>query len=168
MPIPLGQKKNDQYLHNLMLRKLNIVPRWIILSLDIVLCAIAFVLSYITARDFDLSLITLSDIYLKLIVITGINLVVFVQFKTYRGIVRYTGLQDVIRIGISSSICIAILVLLNQFNFSIGGHLIKFKPLGLFIYALLSAVALITYRVFVKYFFSYLRSSKMNPRYVII
>ncbi len=168
MSIPLGQKKNDQYLHNLMLRKLNIVPRWIILSIDLVLCATCFVLSYLAAREFNPSLISLSDFYHKLLVITAINLIVFVQLKTYRGIVRYTGLQDVIRIGIAFTICMGLIILSNLFTFSIGEQIIKFKPLGLIIYALLSFFALITYRVFIKYFFSYFRNVKMNPRYVII
>jgi FlaA1/EpsC-like NDP-sugar epimerase len=168
MSIPLSQKKNDQYLHNLMLRRINILPRWIILVIDIVLCNISFVIAYVSAREFNPALISITDIYYKLGVLTAINLIVFLLLRTFSGIVRYTGVQDVIRVSLASLAITSVLLLVNQATYSINGHVIQFKLLGILIYGLLSFLSLVTYRVVVKYLFAYLRSAKMTPRYVII
>jgi len=151
-----------------MLRKINIVPRWIILVIDIVLCNISFVFAYISAREFNPALISITDIYYKLGVLTAINLVVFLLLRTFSGIVRYTGVQDVMRVSLASLAITSVLLLVNQATYSINGHVIQFKLLGILIYGLLSFLSLVTYRVGVKYLFAYLRSAKMTPRYVII
>jgi len=168
MPFPLEHKKKNQYLHNLMLRRINILPRWIILVIDIVLCNISFVIAYISAREFNPALISITDIYYKLGVLTAINLIVFLLLRTFSGIVRYTGVQDVMRVSLASLAITSVLLLVNQATYSINGHVIQFKLLGILIYGLLSFLSLVTYRVGVKYLFAYLRSAKMTPRYVII
>jgi FlaA1/EpsC-like NDP-sugar epimerase len=168
MPFPLEHKKKNQYLRNLMLRRINILPRWIILVIDIVLCNISFVIAYISAREFNPTLISITDIYYKLGVLTAINLVIFLLLRTFSGIVRYTGVQDVIRVSFASLAITSVLILFNQATYSINGHVIQFKLLGILVYGLLSFLSLVTYRVGVKYLFAYLRSAKMTPRYVII
>jgi FlaA1/EpsC-like NDP-sugar epimerase len=168
MPFPSEHKKKNQYLHNLMLRRINILPRWIILVIDIVLCNISFVIAYISAREFNPALISITDIYYKLGVLTAINLIVFLLLRTFSGIVRYTGVQDVMRVSLASLAITSAILLVNQATYSINGHIIQFKLLGILIYGLLSFLSLVTYRVGVKYLFAYLRSAKMAPRYVII
>jgi FlaA1/EpsC-like NDP-sugar epimerase len=113
-------------------------------------------------------LISLRELGSNLIVLTALNTLIFFNFKTYAGIVRYTGVQDALRISLSLLASFVTLGLLSAVSTVNGQTFIALPLVTLLIYSLLSFLSLISYRVVVKYFFSYLRSSKMNPRYVII
>jgi len=113
-------------------------------------------------------LISLRELGSNLIVLTALNTLIFFNFKTYAGIVRYTGVQDALRISLSLLASFVTLGLLSAVSMVNGQTFIALPLVTLLIYSLLSFLSLISYRVVVKYFFSYLRSSKMNPRYVII
>lgn len=153
---------------NLMLKKINIVPRWIIFLIDIFLCNLSLVIAYLIGHNLNPVLISLRELGSNLIVLTALNTLIFFNFKTYAGIVRYTGVQDALRISLSLLASFVILGLLSAVSMVNGQTFIALPLVTLLIYSLLSFLSLISYRVVVKYFFSYLRSSKMNPRYVII
>lgn len=151
-----------------MLKKINIVPRWIIFLIDIFLCNLSLVIAYLIGHNLNPVLISLRELGSNLIVLTALNTLIFFNFKTYAGIVRYTGVQDALRISLSLLASFVILGLLSAVSMVNGQTFIALPLVTLLIYSLLSFLSLISYRVVVKYFFSYLRSSKMNPRYVII
>jgi len=153
---------------NLMLKKINIVPRWIIFLIDIFLCNLSLVIAYLIGHNLNPVLISLRELGSNLIVLTALNTFIFFNFKTYAGIVRYTGVQDALRISLSLLASFVTLGLLSAVSMVNGQTFIALPLVTLLIYSLLSFLSLISYRVVVKYFFSYLRSSKMNPRYVII
>jgi FlaA1/EpsC-like NDP-sugar epimerase len=153
---------------NLMLKKINIVPRWIIFLIDIFLCNLSLVIAYLIGHNLNPVLISLRELGSNLIVLTALNTLIFFNFKTYAGIVRYTGVQDALRISLSLLASFVTLGLLSAVSIVNGQTFIALPLVTLLIYSLLSFLSLISYRVVVKYFFSYLRSSKMNPRYVII
>jgi len=151
-----------------MLKKINIVPRWIIFLIDIFLCNLSLVIAYLIGHNLNPVLISLRELGSNLIVLTALNTLIFFNFKTYAGIVRYTGVQDALRISLSLLASFVTLGLLSAVSMVNGQTFIALPLVTLLIYSLLSFLSLISYRVVVKYFFSYLRSSKMNPRYVII
>jgi FlaA1/EpsC-like NDP-sugar epimerase len=151
-----------------MLKKINIVPRWIIFLIDIFLCNLSLVIAYLVGHNLNPALISLRELSSNLIVLSALNTLIFFNFKTYAGIVRYTGVQDALRISLSLLASFVTLGLLSAVSIVNGNTFISLPLVTLLIYSLLSFLALISYRVVVKYFFSYLRSSKMNPRYVII
>lgn len=151
-----------------MLKKINIVPRWIIFLIDIFLCNLSLVFAYLIGHNLNPILISLRELGSNLVVLTALNTLIFFNFKTYAGIVRYTGVQDALRISLSLLASFVTLGLLSAVSMVNGNTFISLPLVTLLIYSLLSFLALISYRVVVKYFFSYLRSSKMNPRYVII
>ncbi len=151
-----------------MLKKINIVPRWIIFLIDIFLCNLSLVFAYLIGHNLNPILISLRELGSNLVVLTALNTLIFFNFKTYAGIVRYTGVQDALRISLSLLASFVTLGLLSAVSMVNGNTFISLPLVTLLIYSLLSFLALISYRVVVKYFFSYLRSSKMAPRYVII
>lgn len=153
---------------SLMLKKINIVPRWIIFLIDIFLCNLSLVNAYLIGHNLNPVLFSLRELGSNLIVLTALNTLIFFNFKTYAGIVRYTGVQDALRISLSLLASFVTLGLLSAVSMVNGQTFIALPLVTLLIYSLLSFLSLISYRVVVKYFFSYLRSSKMNPRYVII
>jgi FlaA1/EpsC-like NDP-sugar epimerase len=126
------------------------------------------VFAYLIGHNLNPTLISLRELGSNLVVLTALNTLIFFNFKTYAGIVRYTGVQDALRISLSLLASFVILGLLSAVSMVNGNTFISLPLVTLLIYSLLSFLALISYRVIVKYFFGYLRSSKMNPRYVII
>ena len=84
-----------------MLKKINIVPRWIIFLIDIFLCNLSLAFAYLIGHNLNPILISLRELGSNLVVLTAINTLIFFNFKTYAGIVRYTGVQDALRISLS-------------------------------------------------------------------
>jgi len=153
-----------------MLKKLNIVPRWIICLIDTFICNLSLVLACLISANLNPKLIDFQGLGTNLVVLTAITTLTSFNFKTYAGIVRYTGEQDAIRISLALLVSYIIMGLLSGSGVSTlnGQPFITLPLVTLLISALLSFLGLISYRLIVKYFFSYLRNSKMNPRYVII
>jgi FlaA1/EpsC-like NDP-sugar epimerase len=150
-----------------MFKKINIVPRWIIFLIDLLICSFSLVFAYLIRYNLSLESINISDLSGNILILALINSIVFINTRTYAGIIRYTGLQDALRICYAilmttSVLFIITLVLANT------GKPVSFSPATLIINALFSFVFLISYRVLVKYVFSYLRSYKMDRKSVII
>jgi FlaA1/EpsC-like NDP-sugar epimerase len=151
-----------------MLQKINIVPRWIIFLIDISLCNLSLIFAYLIGHNLNPELISIKELGSNLIVISAINAIIFYGFKTYAGIVRYTGVQDAMRVSLSLLASFVIIGLLSALSMINNQTFIALPLVTSLIYALLSFLSLITYRVGIKHFFSYFRNAKMNPRYVII
>ena len=84
-----------------MLQRMNIVPRWIIFLIDIAVCNVSMVFAYLIGHNLDFELISVREIAANLLVLSGINSLVFLNFRSYAGIVRYTGVQDAVRVSLS-------------------------------------------------------------------
>lgn len=150
-----------------MFRKLSIVPRWIILFFDLSIACVSFCLAYLVKQNLSLSGINWSDIVDQLIFLTLVNSIVFAVLKTYSGIVRYTGLQDALRILAATGISTFILFLFNHLSFSVLPAFSSSNVI-LVIYFTFSFLGLISYRVVIKYAFGYLRNFKMDRKIVMI
>lgn len=150
-----------------MFKKINIVPRWIIFLIDLVICCFALIFSYLVRVNLSLESINLHDLSGNLLILILINSIVFINFRTYAGIIRYTGVQDALRICYAIVMTTSVLFFISLVAASSGGAL-SFSNVTLIIYALFSFLFLISYRVGVKYAFSYLRNYKMDRKNVII
>jgi FlaA1/EpsC-like NDP-sugar epimerase len=150
-----------------MLRKINILPRWIIFLIDIFVCGLSLIFAYIIRNNLNLQLISLKELRGELLILTLINAIVFINFRTFSGIIRYTGIQDAIKLFMALAMSTTVLFFISMVSANNGGTLI-FSNVTLIIYALISFPALISYRVLVKFGFAYLRNYKMDQKKVII
>lgn len=95
------------------LEKMPLLPRWIIFSLDILIVFFSFTVSYFICYVFTYRTI-LWDVYwikaLFVVIITGIS---FSFFKTYSGVVRYSGFRDIFRV-FGSLLCANIVLYLIE------------------------------------------------------
>ncbi|MBY0245762.1 MAG: polysaccharide biosynthesis protein, partial [Sphingobacteriaceae bacterium] len=84
-----------------MFSKIEIVPRWIIFCIDLVISAFSLYVAYFLYFKLDVATVT-PHIYTKILtsslIFFFVNVVVFLITKTYSGIIRYTSAQDSIRI----------------------------------------------------------------------
>ena len=150
-----------------MLRKINILPRWIIFLIDIFVCGLSLVFAYIIRNNLNLQILSLRELRGELLILTLINAIVFINFRTFSGIIRYTGIQDAIKLFMALAMSTTVLFFISMVSDNAGGTLI-FSNVTLIIYALISFPALISYRVLVKFGFAYLRNYKMDQKKVII
>ncbi|WP_026063458.1 polysaccharide biosynthesis protein [Pedobacter arcticus] len=150
-----------------MFKRINIVPRWLIFCIDLIVCGFSLTLSYLLSYNFDASLIDINELSRNTLIFLGINCIVFFNVKTYAGIVRYTSAQDSFRILFSISVSNLFFILCNLFLLSFNREPI-ISNVVVVITGLCSFVLLITYRVLVKYFFMYIKNLKLDKRRVII
>jgi FlaA1/EpsC-like NDP-sugar epimerase len=151
-----------------MIKKINIVPRWIIFLIDISVCNCCMIFAYLIGYNLNFELISFQELYTNILVLSGINSLVFLNFRSYAGIVRYTGVQDAIRVSLSLFVSVLMLALLSFVTLVNGNTFISMPVATLIIYSLFSFLGLISYRVIVKYGFSYLRNFKLDPKFVVI
>jgi FlaA1/EpsC-like NDP-sugar epimerase len=151
-----------------MLQKINIVPRWLIFSIDLAICLFAYLFLYLLYRQFSLSAISFVEFLGEAFIFILVNALVFYQFKTYAGIIRYTGEQDALRIFNAVAVSGIILSLLNFFSFQMGFLEVKASYLQLSLNALFSFTFLMAYRLLIKFVFAYSRNYKLDRKQVII
>jgi FlaA1/EpsC-like NDP-sugar epimerase len=150
-----------------MFKRINIVPRWLIFSIDLAFCALALMFSYFLRFNFDASHININELSRNTLIFLGINSIVFYNVKTYAGIVRYTSAQDSFRILFSISVSNAFFVLCNLFLLSFNKPVL-IPNVVIVVTGLSSFVLLITYRVLIKYFFMYIKNMSLDKRRVVI
>jgi len=69
-------------------------PRWIIFVLDVIICNLSLTYANILRFNFDLNGIKAHDFYLQLGIVTVINIICFLAFGTYKGIIRMSSLKE--------------------------------------------------------------------------
>jgi len=131
------------------------------------ICFVSLTAAYLVKYNFDFSGLDYVDFSRNVLVMAMINSIVFVNVKTYSGIIRYTSAQDTFRILFS-------VLISNGLFFFLDIILVAFKQPPfisgsvLIINALAAFLLLITYRVLIKYFFLYIKNLKLDKKRVMI
>lgn len=131
---------------------LGYLPRWIIICIDIIILIFAsfityYIISNLTLRFYDTY--SLSTRYLIIIVS---NVLCFIAFRTYAGIIRYSTFIDALRLLLSTFSAFIILVVLNYVHNFVTGNKIYLFP-ALFIHFVISYLLLLAFRISVKFLF---------------
>jgi FlaA1/EpsC-like NDP-sugar epimerase len=96
-----------------------------------------------------------------------VNSLVFTTTKSHTGIVRYTGVQDALRIAIAVGLSSFIILVVNTVALGIS-TILSLTTLVIVLYTIFSFLFLISYRVLVKYLFAYAKNYKMQKKSVVI
>lgn len=150
-----------------MFTKINIVPRWIIFLLDLAICSIALSIGYLIKYNFNFYSFDQFEFFRNLLITTVINTIVFVNVKSFSGIIRYTSAQDTFRILFAISVSSGSMLLLNSI-ITVIEHVTLISPTVIILSGLVSFLLLITYRILVKYFFMYIKNLNLDKIRVII
>jgi FlaA1/EpsC-like NDP-sugar epimerase len=149
------------------IRHLSIIPRWVIFILDMTVSSFCFLLSYFIKNEFDFSIFQQSQVGQNLLILLAFNISLFSLFKVYAGIIRFTGLQDTFRIFFVVFFANVGYYVLDLFLLQWYGF--RLIPASvLVINMLLSFVGLSSYRVVIKYFFSYITTINVTKKRVAI
>ena len=126
-----------------MFKKINIVPRWIIFLIDSGICAFAMIFAHLVRYNLSFESIGGQALSGNLLILLLINSIVFVNFRTYAGIIRYTGIQDALRICYAILMTTSVLFFIGLVSANTGGAL-DFPTVTLIIYSLFSFLFLIS------------------------
>lgn len=146
---------------------IKIVPRWIILALDLGIATFIFICTYALYNNFDFSLFRTQDTALLYFFCITATTISFLVFKLYLGIVRYTSALDSIRI-LSTILFSLTLLFGTKLIFVIFRIALPISTQFIIQYALLLFSALITYRTSIKVFFQYSRTIKKSKKNVLV
>ncbi|RZK40540.1 MAG: polysaccharide biosynthesis protein [Pedobacter sp.] len=150
-----------------MFTQFNIVPRWVIFLLDLIITSCSLVFAYALRHNLDLTAVEIPELARNLLIMGVITVAVFFHIKTFTGIIRYTSAQDSFRILISVVIANGTFFVLNLIAITFFNFLI-ISTTVLITTGLTSFLLLMTYRVLIKYFFLYIKNLNLDKKKVII
>jgi len=149
------------------IRNLRIIPRWVVVIIDVVLTAFSALLGYLLRFNFSLFELNSFHFEVGVLLYTSCGIVSILITDSYKGIIRYTGVQDSARIFTMSLLNVALVCGLNLvFYFTGKGNIIPYSIV--FISFLSSFLLLVNYRLLVKYIFSYYRNFMIKRANVMI
>ena len=99
-----------------LLQRIKIVPRWFIFLLDLGCTLLSVFIAILIENKLDLWVLNGKQVLNILFITAIINTLVFSSVKTYKGIVRSTGLQDAMRVLLTISISSITLFLIQFFT----------------------------------------------------
>ena len=150
-----------------LIKRIKIVPRWVIFILDLGAGMIALFTALILKSNLLLTAIRWEEAFGLLVSSFLINILVFLSIKTYRGIVRFTGLQDALRVMATVALSSLLIIIQFYLNNSFNGNDPAFNTM-MVMYAVFFFLFLLGYRVLVKYGFNILRNLDKTKKNVVI
>ena len=145
----------------------SIVPKFVILLLDLGATVTALFIAILIQQNVSLAATNWEHMLNATLLILLVNALVFTSTKSYTGIVRYTGVQDALRIAIAVGMSSFIILVINTVALGIS-TILSLTTLIITLYTIFSFLFLISYRVLVKYLFAYAKNYKMQKKSVVI
>ena len=150
-----------------MFKNFSIVPKFFILLLDLGGTLLALFIATLIQYNVTVELINWGNFINAMVLITLINSLVFIVTKSYTGIVRYTGVQDALRILLATGCSSFLILVINTLVLSYGS-ILSLTTLIIVLYTIFSFLFLIAYRFLVRYLFAYAKNYKMKKMTVVI
>jgi FlaA1/EpsC-like NDP-sugar epimerase len=145
----------------------SIVPKFVILLLDLGATVTALFIAILIQQNVVFEVANWQHVLNASLLILLVNSLVFTLTKSYTGIVRYTGVQDALRIAIAVGLSSFIILVINTVALGIS-TILSLTTLVISLYTIFSFLFLISYRVLVKYLFAYAKNYKMQKKSVVI
>lgn len=149
------------------IRKIRILPRWVIVSIDLGVIAFSAFLGYCLRFNFLLKEMESNAFGWGILLYTSFGLVSILITSSHRGIIRYTGLQDSVRIIAMAFLNMVLVAGFNQaYHYFRGVYFIPYSVI--FITLLGTFLFLFNYRLLVKYIFTYYKNALLKKSRVMI
>lgn len=150
-----------------LINRLTILPRWIIIVIDLTVIALATVLGYLFRFNFVLSDIREFNPWEGMLLLCASYLLATLATRSYAGIVRYTGVEDGIRILYTCLVSFGLTVVTNLiYYYNEGRNLVPYSVL--FISFFVSFLFLFYYRLLVKTIFAFYKGELVQKSNVAI
>jgi FlaA1/EpsC-like NDP-sugar epimerase len=163
----LRRRLKGKYLLQNVINRLTFLPRWVIILIDLSVITFSFGLAFFFRFNFNLNSIDEFNPSFSIPAVLFISLISTLITKSYAGIVRYTGIQDAVRILHTELLNLAFLVIINLIYFyNVGKNFVPYSVI--FISFFISSVLLYQYRLVIKSIFSHYKSNFPNKVPVLI
>jgi len=137
-----------------LVRNLRILPRWVVIFIDLTFISFSVLLGFLLRFNFALDDLIAHDFQRGIVAYALCGFVAILLTGSYKGIIRYTGLQDGARIFFTVVLNLFLVVAVNLFYRS--NNLPYVVPYSVMMISFLSSfLFLFNYRLLVKYIFSY-------------
>ncbi len=150
-----------------LVRNLKVLPRWVIIVLDLSIIAFSAFLAFLLRFNFQYQDLETNNVTWGVLIYTGCGLAAILISGSYRGIIRYTGIQDGVRIFfmlLANLTLVALTNLIYYYNKSVN-----LIPYSVVLIAFLSSFLLLfNYRLLVKYLFAYYRNAMVKKSRILI
>jgi len=147
--------------------ELKNAPRWIILGTDLMICLVSISISFLLRFDFQINHRDMIFLKTAIPVLLLVRLFSFLVFKSYAGLIRYTGSKDIQRIFTVLLTGTVFLFILNfvayftKINYNIPRTII-------IIDFMVSLVLMVLFRMSIKISYEHIKNSAKNKSSVII
>jgi FlaA1/EpsC-like NDP-sugar epimerase len=146
---------------------LRILPRWVIIVMDLLFIGSSCIMAYLLRFNFDPTDIYRNNFNSGVMLTTGCGFISIIITGSYQGIVRYTGVQDGVRIFFTVVLNSLLICGINLFFFfNAGVNLIPYSVV--LILFLASFLFLFNYRLLVKYIFSFYNRGAIKKSRILI
>lgn len=131
---------------------LGYLPRWIVFCIDVFIVVAADLTKYALVSSLAPKAYAFIDVFEAHLLVVFVNILFFLYFKTFSGIIRHSTFNDGIKLLFSTTSSFMVLVIIDFLSTSLVGRNLFLIP-GLFIGHLLAFLVLFLFRIFVKFFF---------------
>ncbi|MFZ1809429.1 MAG: nucleoside-diphosphate sugar epimerase/dehydratase [Cyclobacteriaceae bacterium] len=150
-----------------LIKNLRILPRWVIIFIDLFFIAFSTILAYLLRFNFSIAELNANHYWEGVLLYTGFGLLSILITNSYKGIIRYTGIEDGSRIFYMVMLNLVLVSVTNLILFyNIQQNLIPYSVI--LITFLSSFLFLFNYRLLVKYVFSYYKQAILKNFRVLI
>lgn len=134
------------------------LPRWSVLTLDLIIVYISYVFSFSLRFNFDVKSMNLDRIYMQIFLVIPVALIGFWVFKPFNGIIRHTATRDIQQVLYSLLLSSGILGVFSIINYNQNIHWFLFIPYSVLIIHFVLCVFLMTWmRLLVRLIYQNLR-----------
>lgn len=144
------------------IKTLNVLPRWIIVIIDLIVYAFAALLAYLLRLNFDIEALYVFNFLRGIIIFTTAGLLSSLTTRSFAGIIRYTGPQDTLRVLYASLLTLGISFCINW----LAENAIPYSVALIAFFV--SLVVLTSYRLLVKELFAYYRTIPKKQKKIVI
>lgn len=144
------------------IKTLNVLPRWIIVFIDLMVFSVSALVAYLLRLNFLIDQLYEFDFLRGIVIFTISGFIASLLTRSFAGIIRYTGIQDTLRVLYANLVTLLIVFAVNYLSenslpYSVA--LIAF---------LVSLVISISYRLIVKELFAFYRTAPKAQRKILI
>ena len=147
------------------LNALHYMPRWIIFFIDIFLVVLSSAFSYLIIRSLRVTFYTTLDVPTRYTIVIAVNVLFFLVFKTYSGIIRHSTFIDGIKLLYATSCSFFLLIVINYTSYFVIGKKIYLVP-SLVVNFFITFLVLFLFRIFVKFVFENIVIEKRNANLI--
>ncbi|WP_353170649.1 nucleoside-diphosphate sugar epimerase/dehydratase [Flavobacterium sp.] len=136
------------------LKKLTFLPNWSILVIDFIISALVATTNYAIFKIIGVEFFNVLQVVERLAILVSVLLFYFIIFKTYTGIIRYSTLQDAIRIFKAVFSTFLTIAAFDTIYFLIYNTHV-FVLMTILLSTLVICFSLVSFRIFIKTLFKY-------------